>query len=195
MEPKVYALNLTPVFFGARLLAYAIIWLIFGAVTPESAAIYGAGAAAIELGYRGYKALRYKLLLRRAKSKVGFYRLDNNSKVVECTAAETEQQITVMAEMIREASDGKHINVTKAPFYKHAHVGPVCMTAAWTGTSLKGEPIQPWDLVLKLEGTGQERVRSFGSWEEAEAEFDRHETLFRKAASVLNDATKTPTLH
>lgn len=195
MDPKVFAINLNHVFTGLRALGYVAIWAIFGAFNVESAAPFAIGSGVTELFYRGYKRLRHIALVRRAKRNVSFFKLDNKGNVVECTHEETEQQLQVIADEIRESAAGDHLELTKAPFYKHAHVGPVCMIAVWTGVSLKGKPVEPWDLILRLEGTGQERQRSFGSWKEVEAEFNKHETAFRKAASVLNAATKPPTLH
>lgn len=195
MEPKVFAINLNPIFTGLRALGYIVIWTIFGALNVESAALFTAGSIATELLYRGYKYLRLKVRMYRTKAQQRFFKLDNEGNVIECTYEEREQQLQVIADEIRESAAGDHLGLTKAPFYKHAHVGPICITAIWTGISPKGKPIEPWELILRLEGTGQERHRSFGSWKEIETEFNKHETAFRKAAGILNDVSKPPTLH
>lgn len=194
MEPKIFAINIAHVLTVLRVMGYGAAWLIFGSLTLESAGLFAIGGAVTEGLYRGYRFLRRKLRKRQILKRLDFYKLDNNNKVVACTREETEQQLDVMLDMVRESESGK-IGLTKAPFYKHAHVGPVCMTAAWTGASLKGEPVEPWDLVIKFENIGEERRKSFGSWEEVEAEFVKFETKFREAAGIINEATKSPTLH
>ena len=191
---SVIKINLDYVLTGLRCGAYAIAWLILGSYTSESAIAFAAGGAVIELAYQSYKAISRKLRNHGIEKHLNFYKLVG-SKVIQCSKEETMAQLGEVAEQIRQKALSMEASLTQAPFYKHKHVGPVCLTAAWTGASRKDGPIEPWDIAIRIDSIGEERRKSFGSWEEAEAEFDKFETAFRKANGLIDEATKTPTLH
>lgn len=198
-EPKVnvFVINLNYVFFGLRCLGYLTAWVIFGEYTVPNAISFALGSTTVELLYQGYKYLTNGAKERDYEKNLDFFRLVDG-RVMRCSMAEATEQLSSIAKRIKDRAI-EHLAepgpILDKPFYKHDRIGSISMTACWTGASIKDGPVEPWDVIIKLSTTGQEQRKSYSSWEQAEAEFDKFSGLFKKAQGLVEESTKTPTIH
>lgn len=198
-EPKVnvFVINLNYVFFGLRCLGYLTAWVIFGEYTVPNAISFALGLTTVELLYQGYKYLTSGAKERDYEKNLDFFRLVDG-RVTRCSMAEATEQLSSIAKRIKDRAIEHLANpgpILDKPFYKYDRIGPISMTACWTGASIKDGPVEPWDIIIKLSTTGQEQRKSYSSWEQAEAEFDKLSGLFKKAQGLVEESTKTPTIH
>lgn len=194
-QPKirVLAINMAYITFTLRCIIYITAWALLGQTSVEGAIPFVIGAATVEVMYYMYKRYTQKNYLERFRDELDFYLVASDGTIKKCTMEETVAQLSLIADEIKADETITEGIQKKAPYYKHTHLGPICITANWVGASKKGNPVQPWDVSVRAANQeGSERSRSFASWEEAEAEFDRVKTKFEAAVKAVQE---TPTIH
>ncbi len=197
-QPKVrvLAINMAYITFTLRCIAYIAAWAIFGQTSVEGTIPFVVGAAAVEAMYYIYKRYTRKNYLEHFRDELDFYLVTSDGTIKKCTMEETIAQLSLIADEIKANETMTKGVQEKAPYYKHTHLGPVCITAKWIGASKKGEPVQPWDVTVRVNNQeGSKHSCGFASWAEAEAEFDRVKTKFEAAVNAVQAVTKTPTIH
>jgi len=194
MSIRVITINLKYVFLGLRCLGYFAFWLVFGQFTLQNfigAALIG---LVIEVLYNGYKYLSRPNAKKLSEKKFDFYKLDNNKKVVPCSYEETEAFTQAVGEQIEELdkANNKQLDLLP-PVWRHEHIAELCISAIFTGRSLKGEPVRPWEVVVRHSEIDEIVAhQSFASWDEAMVGFDDVKKRVEKSTGVK---AKPPTLH
>lgn len=194
MSIRVIAINLKYVFLGLRCLGYLAFWLIFGQFTLQSFLGAALISLVIEILYGSYKYLSRPSAEKLAKKKFDFYKLDNNKKVVPCSYEETEAFTQAVGEHVEELDKANSEQSDfLPPVWRHEHIAELCISAIFTGRSLKGEPVRPWEVVVRHSEIDEIVAhQSFASWDEAMVSFDDVKKRIEKSTSVK---AKPPTLH
>lgn len=194
MSIRVIAINLKYVFLGLRCLGYLAFWLIFGQFTLQSFLGAALISLVIEILYGSYKYLSRPSAEKLAKKKFDFYKLDNNKKVVPCSYEETEAFTQAVGEHVEELDKANSEQSDfLPPVWRHEHIAELCISAVFTGRSLKGEPVRPWEVVVRHSEIDEIVAhQSFASWDEAMAGFDDVKKRVEKSTGVK---AKPPTLH
>lgn len=194
MSIRVIAINLKYVFLGLRCLGYLAFWLIFGQFTLQSFLGAALISLVIEILYGSYKYLSRPSAEKLAKKKFDFYKLDNNKKVVPCSYEETEAFTQAVGEHVEELyKANSEQSDFLPPVWRHEHIAELCISAIFTGRSLKGEPVRPWEVVVRHSEIDEIVAhQSFASWDEAMVGFDDVKKRVEKSTGVK---AKPPTLH
>lgn len=194
MSIRVIAINLKYVFLGLRCLGYLTLWAIFWPFTVNSFLTAALACVVVEVLYGTYKYLSRPNIEKLAKKKFDFYKLDNNKKVVPCSYEETEAFTQAVGEQVKELNKANSEQSDfLPPVWRHEHIAELCISAIFTGRSLKGEPVRPWEVVVRHSEIDEiVAYQSFASWDEAMVGFDDVKKRVEKSRGVK---AKPPTLH